>query len=152
MAHDATTQTASQTAAHDSGGHSHVNYFAIFIALCVCTALSVAFDVVDMKKSVVAVLAMAIAVAKAQFVMRYFMHLKFEGLWKYVLLLPTAILATGLPIALAPDIAMDYYPREASRRDAPSAYGANETSRLEAPDHPQGAPVSENAAPDPIQQ
>jgi len=41
--------------------------------------------------------------------MRYFMHLKFEGAWKYVILLPTAILACGLPLALAPDIGLHYY-------------------------------------------
>ena len=52
--------------------------------------------------------------------MRYFMHLKFEGLWKYVLLLPTAILACGLPLALAPDIALHYYTPEHS------LYGAEE--------------------------
>jgi cytochrome c oxidase subunit 4 len=41
--------------------------------------------------------------------MRYFMHLKFEGRWKFVLLLPTAILACGIPLALAPDIGLHYY-------------------------------------------
>jgi cytochrome c oxidase subunit IV len=87
----------------------HVNSFAIFIALCVCTAVSVVFDLVPMNRRLVAVLVLAVAIAKAQFVMRYFMHLKFEGRWKYVLLLPTAILAVGLPLALAPDIAMHYY-------------------------------------------
>jgi cytochrome c oxidase subunit 4 len=99
--------------------HPHVNYLGIFIALCVCTALSVVFDALPATKRVIAVLVLAIAVAKAQFVMRYFMHLKFEGLWKYVLLLPTAILACGLPLALAPDIAMHYYTPEhpAARAD-----------------------------------
>jgi cytochrome c oxidase subunit 4 len=92
--------------------HPHVNYLGIFIALCVCTAVSVVFDIVDLNKRTVSVLVLAVAVAKAQYVMRYFMHLKFEGLWKYVLLLPTAILACGLPLALAPDIAMHYYTPE----------------------------------------
>ena len=82
---------------------------AIFIALCVCTAISVVFDVIQLDRRLIAVLVLAVAVAKAQFVMRYFMHLKFEGAWKYVLLLPTAILACGLPLALAPDIGLHYY-------------------------------------------
>ena len=56
---------------------------------------------------------LAVAVAKAQFVMRYFMHLKFEGRWKYLLLLPTAILAVGVPMALFPDIGAHYYDQEA---------------------------------------
>ncbi len=89
--------------------HHHVNYWAIFLALCVCTALSVAFDIVPLNRRFVAVAVLAVAVAKAQFVMRYFMHLKFERAWKYVLLLPTAILACGLPLALAPDIGLHYY-------------------------------------------
>ncbi|MEZ6057653.1 MAG: cytochrome C oxidase subunit IV family protein [Planctomycetaceae bacterium] len=105
MSHD--TAHPANDHAH-AGGHPHINYLAIFIALCVCTAISVAFDFVPSKK-VAAVLVLAIAVAKAQFVMRYFMHLKFEGLWKYVILLPTTILSIGLPLALAPDIAMHYY-------------------------------------------
>src|SRR5262249_19407864 len=68
-----------------------VNYLAIFIALCVCTLLSAIFDLLPMNRRMIAVLVLAVAVAKSQYVMRYFMHLKFEGKWKYVLLLPTAI-------------------------------------------------------------
>ena len=101
------------TDAHTAGEHQadahHVNYRRIFIALCVCTGLSVVFDMVPLSKTLIAVLVLAVAVAKAQFVMRYFMHLKFEGNWKYVLLLPTAILACGMPLALAPDISLHYY-------------------------------------------
>ncbi len=101
------------TDAHSAGEHDadahHVNYLRIFIALCVCTLLSVIFDMVPLSKGLIAVLVLAVAVAKAQFVMRYFMHLKFEGNWKYVLLLPTAILACGMPLALAPDISLHYY-------------------------------------------
>jgi cytochrome c oxidase subunit 4 len=43
------------------------------------------------------------------YVMMYFMHLKFEGAWKWVLLAPTVILALAVPAALAPDIAFKYY-------------------------------------------
>lgn len=103
---------AYETSAEAEHHAPHVNSFAIFIALCICTVLSVVFDVVPMNRRLVAVLVLAVAVAKAQFVMRYFMHLKFEGRWKYVLLLPTAILACGLPLALAPDIAMHYYSKD----------------------------------------
>lgn len=101
-----------ETSAEAEHHAPHVNSFLIFIALCICTAISVVFDIVPMNRRLVAVLVLAVAVAKAQFVMRYFMHLKFEGRWKYVLLLPTAILAVGLPLALAPDIAMHYYGKD----------------------------------------
>lgn len=88
----------------------HVNYFAIFIALCICTALSVVFDVLHLEnRLVLIVLVLGVATAKALFVMTYFMHLKFEGRWKYVLLAPTTILALGIPLALLPDIGVHYY-------------------------------------------
>ncbi len=95
--------------AHDEHGHN-APYFAVFIALCVCSALSYAADLITLEnRAVVITIVMAIAVAKALFVLTYFMHLKFEGNWKLVLLAPTAILAIGLPLALTPDIGVNYY-------------------------------------------
>lgn len=116
---------------HDAGAHDehhpHVNYMAIFIALCVCTALSAIFDLLPLNRRTIAVLVLAVAVAKAQYVMRYFMHLKFEGKWKYVLLLPTAILACGIPLALAPDIGLHYYqPATTQVRHESTARGGHE--------------------------
>ncbi|MFK7819373.1 MAG: cytochrome C oxidase subunit IV family protein [Planctomycetaceae bacterium] len=95
--------------AHDEQGHTGP-YFMVFIALCVCTALSALADVIQIdNKLVLIVIVMAIATAKALFVLTYFMHLKFEGNWKLVLLAPTAVLAIGLPLALLPDIGVSYY-------------------------------------------
>jgi len=96
---------------HDAADHDshHVNYFAIFIALLVCTGLSVVFDLVPLNGIVVTFLVLAVATAKAMFVMTYFMHLKFEGGWKFVILMPTAILAVGLIVALMPDVGLHYY-------------------------------------------
>ena len=108
----------------DHAHHPHVNYFGIFIALCICTLLSAVFDLVPLNRRLVAALVLAVAVAKAQYVMRFFMHLKFEGRWKYVLLLPTAILACGIPLALAPDIGLHYYtPEIPQRREHSTARG-----------------------------
>lgn len=96
--------------AHDDHSAHHVNYLAVFVALCVCTALSVLFDVLSFENRMITiVLVLAVAVAKALCVMMFFMHLKFEGNWKFVLLAPTTILAIGLPIALLPDIGVHYY-------------------------------------------
>jgi cytochrome c oxidase subunit 4 len=82
----------------------------VFVALFICTLLSILFDVIDpSNKAVLIVLVLSVAMAKALFVMTYFMHLKFEGNWKFVLLAPTAILAVGLPMALLPDIGQHYY-------------------------------------------
>lgn len=109
----------------------HVNYFIIFAILCGCTALSILFDVVEISNKIVLItLVLGVAMAKALFVMLFFMHLKFEGRWKYVLLLPTAILAIGLPLALLPDIGVHYYsldaPQETQIRDALREIVANE--------------------------
>ena len=94
----------------DTHASHHANYFLVFVALFICTLLSIFFDVIHISnKAVLIVLVLGVATAKALFVMSYFMHLKFEGNWKFVLLAPTIILAIGLPMALLPDIGQHYY-------------------------------------------
>lgn len=89
---------------------THVNYLLIFIVLCVFTGFSVVMDVIHIEsKAVLAVIVLSVSVCKALCVMMFFMHLKFEGNWKYVLLAPTTILAIGLPLAILPDIGLHYY-------------------------------------------
>lgn len=92
--------------------HHHPPYKFIFFLLIVFTGLSwLADESKDMipGKAALAVIVLAIASAKATCVMLYFMHLKFERNWKYVLLCPTVILAIGLPLALLPDVGVHYY-------------------------------------------
>ena len=110
----------------DQHDHAYVKYSSIFFALCICTVLSILFDVIDLKgKNIIgmngvvllALLVLAVACAKALFVLIYFMHLKFEGKWKSVLLSPTIILAMGLTIAMTPDIGIHYYTNEAPQID-----------------------------------
>tara|TARA_B100001179_G_C18257036_1_gene260854 strand:- start:89 stop:496 length:408 start_codon:yes stop_codon:yes gene_type:complete len=103
----------------DHKSHDKI-YLLVFGALLVFTALSFGADVLPVKEAgsesesgwstpVIAVIVLAIAVAKAMCVMLFFMHLKWERGWKYVLLAPTTILAIGFPIALMPDIGFHYY-------------------------------------------
>jgi cytochrome c oxidase subunit 4 len=94
---------------HEAHDTHHVNYLTIFFALTGFSLLSYIFDILQMSKPVTIVLVLAVACAKALCVMMYFMHLKFEGNWKFVLLAPTTILAIGLPLALFPDIGASYY-------------------------------------------
>ena len=95
----------------DHESHDKI-YLKVFGALCVFTLLSAIADVFkEASPGVVGVVVLAIAVAKAACVMLFFMHLKWETGWKYVLLAPTTILAIGLPIALMPDIGWNYYHR-----------------------------------------
>ncbi len=98
---------------HTADEH-HAPYGFIFALLCVFTAVSWLAD--ELKTFglltnwyVIAVIVMAVAAAKAMCVMLYFMHLKFEQNWKYVLLAPTIILAVGIPLALLPDVGLHYY-------------------------------------------
>jgi cytochrome c oxidase subunit 4 len=95
---------------HEEHEHGHVAYLMVFFALCVFTGISVLADIVHIpSEAVKIVIVMAVACAKATCVLLFFMHLKFEGNWKFILLAPTTILAIGLPIALMPDIATSYY-------------------------------------------
>ena len=113
--------------AHDDHGDHHAPYFMVFVALCVCTLLSAAADIVDLRAMLgyfgLVVIVFSIAVAKALFVMVYFMHLKFEGRWKYVLLAPTVILAIGLPLALLPDIGVHYYTELSTQKQFAAEHG-----------------------------
>ncbi len=105
----------------DSHNSHKVNYTAIFIALCICTGASVLADLGkrDLWASVLVGLVMGIAVIKATFVLLYFMHIKFESAWKYILLAPTMVLAMALPLALSPDIGFHYYMVQVPQTDVP---------------------------------
>ena len=52
---------------------------------------------------------LSVAVCKALCVMLIFMHLKFEGPWKYALLAPTITLAAGIIITLGAEFSVHYY-------------------------------------------
>ncbi|HTI51354.1 MAG TPA: cytochrome C oxidase subunit IV family protein [Planctomycetaceae bacterium] len=126
-----------EAAAHDPVAHAHVNYWAIFGALCALTAVSWIAD--EMKGTMGAVLlvlvVLTVASFKAMFVMLYFMHLKFEGKWKFVLLAPTTVLALAIIAALMPDIGSHYYDvqvpqiKEAAAQAAHSGAEGHETPK-----------------------
>ncbi len=110
-------------------GENHADhgglYRSVFAALCIFTGLSWAAD--ELKglfpnELSLAVVVLFVATLKALAVMLFFMHLKFERAWKYVLLGPTVILAIGLPLALLPDVGVHYYdmdvPQQPIRSDA----------------------------------
>lgn len=101
---------------HDHG-HGHPNYFLVFAALCGFTLLSILADIVHLPYGVKIVAVLFVATCKALSVMAFFMHLKFERAWKYVLLAPTTILALGLPLALTPDVAEHYYTQDVPQID-----------------------------------
>ena len=49
---------------------------------------------------------MAISCAKAALVILFFMHLKWEANWKYVLTIPASIMSVFLVLMLVPDIGL----------------------------------------------
>ncbi len=91
--------------------HPHVNYWKIFYVLCVLTIISWLADEFGKtgNQTLLVLVVLTVACFKAMFVMLYFMHLKFEGKWKFVLLAPTMILALAIVAALMPDIGSHYY-------------------------------------------
>ena len=94
----------------DEHGHGSKIYLIIFGILLLFTLLSFIADVIEIEqKALLYIVVLGIACMKAMCVMMYFMHLKFEGKWKYAILLPTTVLALAIPFALAPDIGVHYY-------------------------------------------
>lgn len=92
---------------HESHGGA---YLVVFGMLCIFTVISWVADLIHLPdKRLLAAIVLAVATAKALCVMMYFMHLKFEKAWKYLLLAPTFILAMAIPFALFPDIGGHYY-------------------------------------------
>jgi cytochrome c oxidase subunit 4 len=124
-------------------GH-HVWYFGVFLALCVLTGVSCLCDLVHFPvrriggiNVLLAAMVLAVATAKALFVMMNFMHLRFEGRWKYLLLSPTVILAMGLPLALLPDVGVHYYTTDVPQNTAKVTQEAPGVSETAAEHHPR---------------
>lgn len=102
----------SEQAAHDPHAAEHGNgkYYAVFVALCVLTGASF-FTYSDYwwfhdTPAVGWAFMMSVSCAKAMLVILFFMHVKYEANWKYVLTIPPAIMAIFLMLALVPDIGM----------------------------------------------
>lgn len=122
--------------------HHHPPYKFIFLILIGCTALSwIADECKDMFPggALLTFTVMAIAGMKASCVMLYFMHLRFERHWKYVLLAPTIILAIGLPLALFPDVAVHYYDVDVPQNPLENRAAGNYHGEAEPGDHSAAA-------------
>jgi cytochrome c oxidase subunit 4 len=99
--------TKDTSAKHESHGGLGV-YLGVFVALCVLTLLSflVGNSQVLREKApqVMWAAMMAVSCAKAMLVMLFFMHLKWEANWKYVLTVPASMMSLFLVLMLVPDI------------------------------------------------
>lgn len=95
---------------HGQGDHGHGSmglYLAVFGTLCGLTIISFLIGNSPLKENapLVAMVGMiVVSCTKAMLVMLFFMHLKWEANWKYVLTIPASIMAMFLILMLVPDI------------------------------------------------
>ena len=85
---------------------SHAPYMKVFWSLLVLTVLEYAYArFLPLSFAYLVAGLMVLAITKAFLVGWFFMHLKFEGRWIYMMLVPVCLLATFLVLGLAPDMA-----------------------------------------------
>lgn len=96
-------------AEHEHHGGSSI-YIAVFLGLCVLTTLSFLtyFDFWrnHVPTEVSRAFMMAVSCTKAMLVIMFFMHLKWEANWKWVLTVPASIMSALLIFALVPDVGL----------------------------------------------
>ncbi|MBX7103459.1 MAG: cytochrome C oxidase subunit IV family protein [Gemmataceae bacterium] len=97
---------------HDNHAHgaSVGSYIAVFIALCVFTAVSFVANTLvhkgTMSQQTAFAIILGVAVIKATLVALIFMHVKWDWSKLYFMILPSFILAPFLIFALLPDIVL----------------------------------------------
>jgi cytochrome c oxidase subunit 4 len=100
------------TETHHGEAHHHPNYWAVFGALVLLTAVSF-ITITDMWVGALGAqsgrtVVMLVAICKALLVALYFMHLKYDWFKVYVMIVPALILGTVLVCALLPDITFSH--------------------------------------------
>jgi cytochrome c oxidase subunit 4 len=98
---------------HGHGDHHEVGiaqYIYVFIALCVLTTASFftysSYWPFHAQPMIGWAFMMAVSCTKAMLVILFFMHVKYEANWKYVLTIPAAFMSIFLVLALVPDVGM----------------------------------------------
>jgi len=88
---------------------------------------------------------MAVSCTKATLVVLFFMHLKWEANWKYVLTVPSALMSVFLVLMLVPDIGLRTrkYSEERAAFAAEMDSHAGEHSEEDATGHGDSSEVSE---------
>ena len=86
------------------------SYMAVFVALCLLTGASF-FTYTDVWRNSIPreigwTFMMAVSCCKALLVIMFFMHLKYEANWKWVLTIPAGLMSIFLVMMLIPDIGM----------------------------------------------
>jgi cytochrome c oxidase subunit 4 len=86
--------------------HAHErSYLAVFAALAAITLIEYIYAAAMSSRFVPLVVGLTgMAILKATLVAMFFMHLRFEGRWTRIILVPTVFLATALVLAMVPDL------------------------------------------------
>ncbi|HTM53507.1 MAG TPA: cytochrome C oxidase subunit IV family protein [Pirellulales bacterium] len=102
--------------AHDDDALAHAShegiaqYIYVFIALCLLTTASFLtysdYWPWHEQPKIGWAFMMAVSCTKAMLVILFFMHVKYEASWKYVLTIPAAFMSIFLILALVPDIGL----------------------------------------------
>jgi cytochrome c oxidase subunit IV len=83
---------------------SHAPYIKVWAGLAVLTAVEYFYALLFKDHFTLLVTGLlSLALVKAGMVGWYFMHLKFERPWVYLLIVPACVLAVGLTLTLVPD-------------------------------------------------
>ena len=86
---------------------SHAPYLKVWAILAVLTAVEYFYAMIFKDHFPLLVLGLvSLALVKAGMVGWYFMHLKFERKWVYLLIVPACVMAVFLTLMLCPDMAM----------------------------------------------
>lgn len=99
------------TSDHSDEHHGGIGpYVVVFLALCVLTGASF-FTYTDawrnsIPKEIGWTFMMVVSCCKALLVIMFFMHLKYEANWKYVLTIPAGLMSIFLVLMLVPDIGL----------------------------------------------
>lgn len=107
------SEQSTDTHADDHADEHHGGmgaYIAVFVALCVLTGASF-FTYTDawrnsIPKEIGWTFMMAVSCCKAMLVIMFFMHLKYEANWKYVLTIPAGLMSIFLVLMLVPDVGL----------------------------------------------
>jgi cytochrome c oxidase subunit 4 len=101
-AHEVSTEVAEELEAE-----SHAPYLKVWAILAVLTLIEYFYAMIFKDRFLVLVLGLVcLALIKAGMVGWYFMHLKFERKWVYILIIPACVMAVFLTLMLYPDMAM----------------------------------------------
>jgi cytochrome c oxidase subunit 4 len=86
---------------------AHAPYLKVWLALLIFTLIEYFYAAACKELFIILLTGLLFwAAIKAGLVGWYFMHLKFEGKWVYILIVPAFVLAAILVLALAPDVSM----------------------------------------------